>query len=334
MRAGGSRRWRRRAQSARGLGFAVQVPDLQRPEIAQAELQSGSAVIGGRTYRDIHLFLRSQRREISADVAIAGGQTLALSLRGRWTRERRAAVIESFSLASGGARWTQQGPLRLGYGAGRATVEGLDLRAGAQRIRADVDAREQKVSARVDVDRLDLAALPRPLLPASLPALEGLLDLHADLSGTRRRPELAARVELAHGRVGRYRGLALALDGRYDGDRARATIAASGLGASVKGKLDVPARWPVRDPGAPVVADLEMRGGRPGASADGRADHWRGDGRAEHSGRATGERAISGRAAAWRTIRSHAAYCGYGGRPHAGAARRDLRVARATAGDR
>jgi translocation and assembly module TamB len=246
-------------QSARGLGFAVQVPDLQRPEIAQAELQSGSAVIGGRTYRDIHLILRSQRREISAGVAVAGGQTLALSLRGRWTRERRAAVIESFSLASGGARWTQQGPLRLGYGAGRATVEGLDLRAGAQRIRADVDAREQKVSARVDVDRLDLAALPRPLLPASIPALEGLLDLHADLSGTRRRPELAARVELTHGRVGRYRGLALALDGRYDGDRARATIAASGLGASVNGKIDVPARWPVRDRGAPVVADLQIQ---------------------------------------------------------------------------
>ena len=69
--------------------------------------------------------LRSQHREIAADVAVGGGQTLALSLRGRWTRERRAAVIESFSLASGGARWAQAGDrCALGYGAGRVTVAG------------------------------------------------------------------------------------------------------------------------------------------------------------------------------------------------------------------
>ena len=245
-------------QSARDFGFAVQVPDLRRPEIAQAELRSAAAVVSGRRYDDVRITLRSQPREIFADLAVAGGRTLALSLRGRWTRGRHAATIDSLSVASGRARWVQDGPLRLAYGPGRATVAGLDLRAGAQRIRADVNAREQRVSASVDVDGLDLAALPRPLLPASVPALEGSLDLHADLSGTRRRPELTARVDLAHGRVGRYRGLTLALDGRYAGDRARATIAATGLGASVRGKVDLPTRWPVGDPRAPLVADLRV----------------------------------------------------------------------------
>ena len=245
-------------QSARDLGFAVHIPDLRHPEIAQAHVRSASAVAGGHPLRDVRLDLRSQHRQIAADVAIGGGKMLALSLRGRWTRDRRAATVDSFSLASGGQQWTQQGAVRLGFGAGRMTVSGLDLRSGAQRLSADVEAGEQKLSARLDVTHLDLAALPRLLMPASVPALEGLLDLHADVSGTKARPELTAHIDLTKGRVGRYRGLALAIDGRYAGDRARATIAASGLGAKVHGTIDAPTRWPVRDSHARVAADLRV----------------------------------------------------------------------------
>ncbi len=245
-------------QGARELSFAVHVPDLRRPAIAEAHVRSATAVAVGRSLSDVRLDLRSQHRAIAADLAIGGGTPLALSLRGRWTRDRRAATVESFSLASGGARWTQQGPVRLAFGAGRVTVSGLDLRNGAQRLSADIDAREQKLTARLDLSHLDLAALPRTLLPASIPVLEGTLDLRADVSGTKARPELTAHVALARGRVGRYRGLVLAIDGRYASDRARATIAASGLGASVRGTIDAPTRWPVRDPREPVAADLRI----------------------------------------------------------------------------
>ncbi len=245
-------------QSVRGLSFTARVPDVRRPEISEIQLRGATAVVGGRSLADVRVDLRSQPRQIAANVAIGGGKTLALALRGRWTRGRRAAVIESFSLASDGVRWAQQGPVRLGFGAGRTTVSGLDLRSGNQRLGADIDAREQSLSARLDIVRLDLAALPRTLMPASVPALEGMLDLHADLSGTKARPELAARVELAHGRAGRYRGLSLALDGRYTGGRARATLSAAGLGTSVHGTLDLPARWPLRDPRTPLAADLRV----------------------------------------------------------------------------
>lgn len=305
-------------QSARDLSFAVRVPNLRRPEIAEAHVRSATAVAGGRSLSDVRLDLRSQQRQIAADLGIGGGKPLALSLRGRWTRDRRAATVESFSLASGGVRWTQEGPVRLGFGAGRVTVSGLDLRNGAQRLGADIDAREQKLTARLDLSHLDLAALPRPLLPANAPVLEGMLDLHADVSGTKARPEITAQVGLARGRVGRYRGLVLAIDGRYAGERARATIAASGLGASVRGTIDVPTRWPVRDPRAPVAADLRIEASDVGEmfTAAQTAGAVAGDGESPFGGRFAATLHLAGTAGD-PTIVLHAETGGLRARKHA-----------------
>jgi translocation and assembly module TamB len=243
-------------QSARDLTFKIGLADLRHPESAVAELHGSSLVAGGRALGEVRLALRSQRRAIAADVEIGDGKILAVSTRGRWTRARRAAVIDSFTLVSGDARWAQSGPIRLALGDGGWALGGLDLRSGDQRLRADVKARGEGLAARVDVDRLDLGRIPRRLLPARVPELGGRLDLHLALDGPTRRPEVVARVDLSHARIGRYRELKLALDGRYGGGRARATVAAAGLGASLQGQLDLPATWPVRERAAPLSADL------------------------------------------------------------------------------
>ncbi len=245
-------------QSARDITFKIGLVDLRHPESAVAELHASSLVAGGRALGEARLALRSQHRAIAAEVEIGDGKILAVSTRGRWTRARRAAVIDSFTLVSGNASWAQSGPIRLALGDGGWALGGLDLRSGDQRLRADVKARGEGLAARVDVDRLDLGRIPRRLLPARVPELGGRLDLHLAVDGPTRRPELAARVDLSHARVGRYRELKLVLDGRYARGRARATVSAAGLGASVQGQLDLPATWPVRERAAPLSANLAV----------------------------------------------------------------------------
>lgn len=98
------------------------------------------------------------------------------------------------------------------------------------------------LSARVELSRLDLARLPRGLLPEE-EGLQGELSGSVEATGTVARPLVAVRASLENGAVRGVAGLALSADARYDGANRRVagTLSLSrGDGGTLDAEVDVP----------------------------------------------------------------------------------------------
>ena len=243
--------------AVRGLKLEGEIPQVHAPERATLDLRVASAQVSGRALRDVAVRVRSTPRKVMVEASSGEPLPLSLKLAGTWTRPRQSLELAALELRYPGTTWRLQGQARLALQSDHLTLAGLDLRARSQRIRADLDKHAERLRANVTIDHLDLGALPRMLLPPGL-SLAGQLDLHADVAGRVTRPTGRVSVRLSGGRVGRYKNLALRLDGQYGGERAKGTLEANGLGTSARARFDVPTAWPPPDARAPFEVAVQV----------------------------------------------------------------------------
>ena len=135
-------------------------------------------------------------------------------------------------------------------------MDELALAAGAQRIVAAGSLAGRRMRARLAIIALDLARLPRALVPPAL-ALAGRLDLEAAASGSVTRPQGKARLMLRDGRFRKIDHVDLTLAASHDGHRLRADVQARAPLAQASARLDLPAAWPPPDDAA-LAVDLKV----------------------------------------------------------------------------
>jgi translocation and assembly module TamB len=216
---------------------------------------------------------------LTAQVPAAG--TEAVSVDARWVHDRARERLDVRQLAVSypGTRWTLVRPAAVDLRG--PSVDRLELADVPQRLAlAGGLGPRGALAVQLDLSRLDLARLPAGLLPQQ--GLRGELSGHVEARGTTARPQVAARLSLEEGGYGRFGGLSVAADGRWDGETRRAAGSVSvsrAQGGTVEAQVELPAPFagraaePLRvraKAAALPVAELLGLAGREDLPADGK----------------------------------------------------------------
>ena len=150
----------------RQLAASVFVPDARTPEVIDADVTATSAAIGDRDLRSIAASVRATGDRLRARAAIAEPYPLRVDIGGR-RQPGRVMTIDTASIRYPEAKWSLVRPARISLGDAPG-LTGLALAADRQRITVDARLGDRQRRARVQIQRFDLARLPRVLVPASL----------------------------------------------------------------------------------------------------------------------------------------------------------------------
>jgi translocation and assembly module TamB len=244
------------ASSAANLKLTASVPDLRSPQAADVDLESSRAFLGGQTLRGLTLAIHAAGPRLTVNARTTAPFPLTLAVRGR-RGSPSSITIDALDLHTPEASWALARQARLEFGGGRFSLAGFALRAGPERIEADLSQTAHGLRGRLIVEKLDLARLPHAFVPPAL-GVGGMVDVDARLAGSATDPRLDAKLSLAGGRFHGYRDLSLALDAHYTAGRARGHLDAHGLGTAISSRFDLPAAWPIRDRRAPLLLDLTL----------------------------------------------------------------------------
>jgi autotransporter translocation and assembly factor TamB len=171
-----------------------------------------------------------------------GKDPVTLRARARLSRDRQGAELGELAFGWPGVRWALVRPAAVIFEPAR--VDRLELADGPHRLALSGGLGEKEaLDARLELTRLDLARLPRGLLPADH-GLRGERSLDARFSGTTRRPAAAAHLSIASAEVRGITGLQLLGEVAWDG-QARRLTADLGLLRSAGGSLDLAADLPL-----------------------------------------------------------------------------------------
>ncbi|HET6146137.1 MAG TPA: translocation/assembly module TamB domain-containing protein [Polyangia bacterium] len=242
-------------QRARGLTLTAIVPDVRRPDAADLDLAAPLLAIGQQELRGIKVSVRAAAPRLTLSARTTGPFPLAITADGR-RESAHALTLNELTLRYPEATWSLARPTHIRFDQARLAVEGFALRAAGQTIAADLLRTRRATRGRLVITGVDLARLPRALLPPRL-ALGGQLDVDAKLAGTAADPQVDARVVLAEGRVRGYRDLALRVDAHYARARASGQLSARGLGAAIDARFDAPVAWPP-PPGGPIHVEVAL----------------------------------------------------------------------------
>lgn len=227
--------------SVRALELDAEVPNVMAPLVGDATIRVGAArvFVSGKEWRCPELAVTSKRGRFTLGAGTRGFASVELRASGTIDGDRRGLSLSRMRLRSPGTVWTLEHTARLRLDRGALSLRGLVLRSGQQGIALDVTRAGARVDAGLHVSALRLEKLPRALVDPEL-QLGGVLDLDARVSGRFPKPEVVARVTLKDGRVKRYGGIALALDGSWKHDRALGNLDVTALGVHARGDFDVP----------------------------------------------------------------------------------------------
>ncbi len=243
----------------RQLAASVVIPDVRTPEAIDADVTAPSATIGDRDLRSIAVSVRAIGDRLHARAAIAEPYPLRVDIAGRRQRDR-VMTIDTLSIRHPEAKWSLVRPARISLG-DAPSVTGLALAADRQRITIDARLGDKQRRARVEIQRFDLARLPRVLVPASL-GLGGTIDADValrDVAGGGGAPRIDAKASLTGGRIRGHRDLSLALSATVVGGRARGRLDARALATAVNARFDLPADVArLRGGRAPVRLDVDV----------------------------------------------------------------------------
>ena len=245
------------AQRARGLTLSAVIPNVRRPDAGDLDLAAPRIWSGAQELRGVAVTARAATPRFTLSARTTGPFPLAIAAAGR-RESAHAVTLEALTLRYPEATWALERAARVRFEDGaRFAVAGFALRAGRQSLVADVARDHRGTRGRVAISALDLARLPRALLPPAL-GLAGILDIDARLAGRTAQPEIDARVALAGGQVRGYRDLTVQLDAHYAGARARGTLSAHGLGVNVDARFDSPTAWPPPPGPTPVHVEVAL----------------------------------------------------------------------------
>jgi translocation and assembly module TamB len=242
--------------SVRGLVLRGDLPDLRFPTAANIDLAAPRAFLGGQTLRGLKLSVHATGIHVSAHLVSTAPFPLKLAIEGQRDSTTRL-TLNLMNLYYPAAGWSLARPAQLDFTAGHFAIRGFALRAGQERLEADLAQSTQGLRGRVGISKLDLGRLPRVFVPAAL-GLGGVVDADARFDGSAAEPRIDAKLSLAGGRFKGYHDLSLSLQARYAEARARGQLDARGLGTAIAARFDLPASWPIRDHQAPLLLDLSL----------------------------------------------------------------------------
>jgi autotransporter translocation and assembly factor TamB len=227
------------------LHLSAIVPDVSRPTRATVDAGAAQATLGGQAVRALALRLDAAGQDLVAELRAAAPYPLALAATARRGKDDNHLVLKSFALRYPEGAWTLKRPARIAFADGRLTVRELALSADHQTIAVDLTRTDTRLEGHVEMARIDLARLPRVLVPKAL-GLRGEVDLDARLDERPSRPRLALTVALRrlilHQRA--IGDLRLRVDG--DGNKPlAAALDVSGLGGGKDGSLSVKLTTPL-----------------------------------------------------------------------------------------
>ena len=221
------------------------------------------ARVGPLAFRAVELDAALGKEEASlsftANAPQLGTDLVRATLRGRFGPERRFIDLGEALVAWPGTRLTLERPARIDLAT--PAVSRLALAAGAQRVEVDGGLRRGgKLEGRLRLVGIDLARLPRGLLPADA-APEGILTLDALASGTAEAPRIDATVGVTGASIFQVGGLRLRGKIAWDGEAERVG-ADLGLVREAGGSIDVSLDLPIARARARAheVLRVEVRG--------------------------------------------------------------------------
>jgi len=225
--------------AADNLSVRGSVPDVQKPLQSQLSLTAARLALEDRVLKNISVSLTTRGRDLTAEIRSMGFAQLLVRAGATVDADHQGLLLRSLQLQYPEAQWTLQQPARIHFGNGDLSSGPLELRAGSQSIRAAGSLRGKRVSAELQVEGLDLALLPKPVINPDL-HLAGVVSAEVRAQGKLPRPAIKARVGLQGGRFKQYDHLELRADASYENDRAVGTANARGLGTSLSADFDAP----------------------------------------------------------------------------------------------
>jgi translocation and assembly module TamB len=253
--------------SLTGLGVTGDVAGPWRAPRVQLDGGAARLVAGGLDARTLklhaHLVGRSGEVRLTGAVPEVGPDALAVSATGTLAEDRSALALTALTLAWPGDRFELASPARVRFAP--PAVDRLVLAFGDQRLAISGgllgEGAHRAVDARVEIERLDLAKLPRQLLPEKL-ALAGRVRLDVRATGPLAAPQLAGQVELTEGALLGLEGLQADGTLAYDGAKRRARVdltATRATGGEVAVRAEVPVLLTRAGPAAALSAHVSVR---------------------------------------------------------------------------
>ena len=264
------------AAGARVLDAALTLSARGPLDAPSGELEGRAAEVAraGTAMREVALRAKVAGREgevsLRGALPLLGPEAVSVDAKGTLSPDARTLTLSGLALAWPEASFALVRPARFDLTG--PSVDRLELAgrggevARAQRLAISGGLKRRKqverLDARLEVNALQLAAIPRALMPQDL-GLAGQLSAEVSASGRPAAPEVTARVELAGGAAMGLRGLGAKLDGRYDGRRGRASFTLGLVrdeGGELRATGDLPVALARAPRSSPLALDLEVEG--------------------------------------------------------------------------
>jgi translocation and assembly module TamB len=242
---------------AQGLRVAGELPNASKPLVFHLRAQADRGQVSDLPFERLEASIAADRRTFSADLSTRGSAAGALRLRGEVDRDRRGARVDELVLGVGGARWGLAQPVALDLRDG-FRVDRLVLISGPQVLEIEGGLRRSRLKVAAQARQIDLAALPRLLVPPSL-ELAGRVDLEAQVGGTLKVPTGEMVVSASGLGLRQYRNVDLTATVALSGERrtsGKATVA--WRGARGEAVFDLPLSFRSVPEESPLAARIEV----------------------------------------------------------------------------
>ena len=223
---------------ARNLRLSVHVDDTDRLLDSNAVVSADGFRLGERRMRNLTAEWITRGQALQLHAGVEGAVELQLDLGGTLDADRRGLEMESLSLRYPEATWKMEQPAHLRLADGVA-LEPVHLVSDAQSLTLAGWMRGNRFDATLSVHDLDVARLPKGLLPPT-PELGGMLTLDAHASGTEQDPSLEGSIDARDIQVGKVQHAFLQGTASWAHRRAVAKLSGKGLDTELTADVDLP----------------------------------------------------------------------------------------------
>ncbi len=241
----------------RALTLSAHVPDVDKPLDANAQVGAQELRLGERVLKPVSFTLLTRGHALDFHGGTGGFLPLEVHLGGTMDEDRRGIAMETLTIRYPEASWVMQEAAHLRFAPNDTSLEPMRLVANEQAIRLGGWKRGNRVDAAVGLEALDLGKLPHALMPPNFP-LAGRVTLDAHARGSLADPSLEATVDAADVSVGKVQHLFLKGSASWISRRAKAQLAARGLGTELTADVDLPVDALRRRKHEPVRARIVM----------------------------------------------------------------------------
>lgn len=239
-----------------GLSLDGTVPDLTRPLALHAALRASHGAAGTLTFEQLVADLDIAGREIAGVLTTRGMLGGAMNVQGLLDRDQMGARLSELTASLNGAEWALREPAAMRWERG-FVVDRAHLASGDQTVTVQGGLTGDRLDLTVRADRVDLAQIPKGLLPDAI-ALQGRIGLEAKFAGTTSRPRGTASFSISDGGFNALTGLEGVGRATLTGSRLEGSAALTRAGARLQAVADVPLKLLDAPPTTPLSAELRV----------------------------------------------------------------------------